>query len=92
MENKITLDQFRDLTKNSLKGNPTKQHIKMIHNEHNLQVGQIVMLDKEYQNKSIVGIFAFTPNKMYATVYAKNETGDMWQVMTNRLTPIDQSK
>jgi len=46
------------------------------------------MLDENYQNKSRVGIFAFTPNELYATVYAKNETGDMWQVMTNRLTPI----
>jgi len=64
----------------------------MTHNKHNLQVGQIVMLDKDYQSKSIVGIFDFTPNKMYATVYAKNETGDMWQVMTNRLTPINQPK
>lgn len=59
----------------------------MNHNKHNLMVGQIVWLDDNYQNKSEVGIFAFTPNEMYATVYAKNETSDMWQVMTNRLTP-----
>ena len=61
----------------------------MNHNKHNLMVGQIVWLDKKYNNKSEVGIFAFTPNEMYATVYAKNETGDMWQVMTNRLSPIE---
>lgn len=52
-------------------------------------VGQIVWLDANYQNKLEVGIHAFTPNEMYATVYARNETGDMWTVMTNRLTPIE---
>jgi hypothetical protein len=61
----------------------------MNHNKHNLMVGQIVWLDLKYNNKSEVKIFAFTPNEMYTTVHAKNETGDMWQVMTNRLTPIE---
>jgi hypothetical protein len=62
----------------------------MNHNKYNLMVGQIVILDANYQNKSEVGIHAFTPNEMYATVYAKNDTGrDMWQVMTNRLSPIE---
>ena len=62
--------------------------MEMNHNKHNLMVGQVVILDANYQNKAEVGIHAFTPNEMYATVYAKNEIGgDMWQVMTNRLTP-----
>lgn len=61
----------------------------MNHNKHNLQVGQIVWLDEDLQNKSEVVIFEFTPKEMFATVYSKNETGDMWQVMTLRLTPIE---
>ena len=61
----------------------------MMHNKHDLKVGQIVWLDKKYQNKSKVAIHSFTPNELYATVYTKNETADMWQVMTNRLTPIN---
>ena len=61
------------------------------HNPFNLKEGQIVMLDNEFANRSEVGIHKFTPNELFATVYAKNETGsDMWQVMTYRLTPIDK--
>lgn len=59
----------------------------MIHNKHNLRVGQKVLLDEKYHQSEVV-IFAFTPNELFATVYSNNETGDMWQVMTNRLTPI----
>ncbi len=61
----------------------------MNHNKHNLKEGEMVWLDAEAPNKSQVAIFSFTPNEMFATVYSKVETGGMWQVMTNRLTPIE---
>lgn len=49
----------------------------MNHNKYNLKEGQVVWLDEKYRNKLKVGIFSFIPNKMYATIYAHNETGDM---------------
>lgn len=60
----------------------------MNHNPHNLQDGQHVILDKDFANSSEVVIYVLTPLEMYATVYSANETGDMWQVMTKRLSPI----
>jgi len=61
----------------------------MEHNKHNLQLGQDVWLDEKYNNKSVVTIWNFTPNKLYATVYSKDdETKTSWEVMTVRLTPI----
>lgn len=61
----------------------------MNHNKHNLIVGQIVWLDEKYANKSRVIIHAFTPNEMYATVHQNSSPEYKWQVMTNRLTPIE---
>ena len=59
------------------------------HNPYDLKEGQIVMLDNEFSNRSEVVIYKFTPKKLFATVYAKNDrASDMWQVMTYRLTPI----
>jgi hypothetical protein len=61
----------------------------MNHNKHNLKIGQEVWLDSKYRNKSKVIIHSFTPNQMFAFVLTDKTLGDMWQVMTNRLTPID---
>lgn len=60
----------------------------MNHNKFNLQEGEHVILDKDFNNTSEVVIFKFTPNEMIATVYSAIESGDMWQVMTNRLTKL----
>ena len=64
----------------------------MNHNKHNLQIGQMVMLDEGYATSSKVIIDRFTPNQMYATVTGADDSGDFvyssWQVMTNRLTPL----
>ena len=59
----------------------------MNHNPHNLEEGEHVILDKDMFNSSEVVIFKFTPLEMFATVYSAMETGDMWEVMTSRLSP-----
>lgn len=60
----------------------------MNHNPFNLQEGQHVILDKDFNNGSEVVIYMFTPNKMFALIYSAIESGDMWECMTNRLTPM----
>ncbi len=60
----------------------------MNNNPDNLQEGQRCILDKDYHNKSEVFIWELTPNEMFATIYSAVETGDMWNVMTNRLSKL----
>ena len=64
-----------------------------MNNEHNLKEWQHVILDKDFQNKSEVVIHKFSPNEMFSTVYSANEVGgEMWQVMTYRLSPTTETK
>ena len=55
----------------------------MNHNKEGLKIGEIVHLDVEYTNSSLVQIVAFSPNEMFATVKVGESE---WDVMTNRLT------
>ena len=50
-----------------------------------LTAGQLVELDKEFANSSIVEVVTQTPMRLYTRVKAPN--GYEWDVMTNRLTP-----
>lgn len=62
------------------------------HNKHDLKVGQNVILDKTFNNSSMVRILEFTPLFVYAMVQSIDENNELigkaWQTMTNRLTPI----
>jgi hypothetical protein len=62
------------------------------HNKYNLEVGQNVILDKTFNNSSIVRILGFTPLFVYAMVQTTDKNNELvgkpWQTMTNRLTPI----
>ena len=59
----------------------------MIHNKHNLKVGDTVILDSDFVNHSEVKIVKFTPMEMYATVHSIEDEENIWDVMTYRLTP-----
>jgi copper(I)-binding protein len=59
----------------------------MIHNKHNLKVGDTVILDFDFVNHSEVKIVAFTPKEMYATIHSIDDEEYTWEVMTYRLTP-----
>lgn len=48
--------------------------------------GDRVILDANYASSCEVTIVSFTPNKIYATV--KDEDGNEWQTMSNRLSEI----
>ena len=50
-----------------------------------LTAGQLVELDKEFANSSIVVVVTQTPMRLYTRVKAPN--GYEWDVMTDRLTP-----
>ena len=50
-----------------------------------LTPGQLVELDKEFANSSIVEVVTQTPMRLYTRVKAPN--GYEWDVMTDRLTP-----
>ena len=50
-----------------------------------LTAGQLVELDKEFANSSIVEVVTQTPMRLYTRVKAPN--GYEWDVMTYRLTP-----
>ena len=56
----------------------------MNHNPYNLEVGERVILDAGYYNRTEVTIMYFTPEKMFAEVRNGN---NHWKVMTYRLTP-----
>lgn len=58
----------------------------MNHNPNNFKVGDVVMLDEQWE----VMINKFTPQFLFATVsYTMDKVGiDSWEVMTNRLTPV----
>lgn len=59
------------------------------HNKHNLKQGDMVILDKDFRNKSYVKILSFTPNQMYALVNGEFDLPEKgWQVMTARLSPL----
>lgn len=61
----------------------------MDHNKHNLKEGDTVNLDSNYRNGSKVVILKFTPNKLFAEIYAVGEKPeDSWSTMTARLEPI----
>jgi len=55
----------------------------MNHNKNGLQVGEIVHLDVESTNSSLVQIVLFSPNEMFARVKVGE---DEWDVMTRRLS------
>lgn len=57
------------------------------YNKLNLKINELVVLDEKYNNSITVTIIGFTPNKMFATIEDENKC--MWQVMTNRLTKIN---
>lgn len=50
-----------------------------------LTAGQLVELDKDFANSSIVEVVTQTPMRLYTRVKAPN--GYEWDVMTDRLTP-----
>jgi hypothetical protein len=51
-----------------------------------LAVGQLVMLDKDFNNASEVEVVYQSPKRLFTTI--KDPQGSYaWDVMTNRLTP-----
>lgn len=58
----------------------------MKHNKFDLKVGDIVILDKGFNNSSEVEIVGFTPEQMYTNVKSLDDDR-VWVTMTNRLTP-----
>jgi hypothetical protein len=50
--------------------------------------GTLVHLDKKYANHSIVEVVSQTPYNMFTKVKAP-DTGYEWEVMTNRLSKIE---
>ena len=50
-----------------------------------LTTGQLVELDKDFANSSMVEVVTQTPMRLYTRVKAPN--GYEWDVMTYRLTP-----
>jgi len=50
--------------------------------------GETVSLDAEYANASKVTVVRQTPNRVYTTVKSI-DSGSEWDVMTNRLTKVD---
>jgi len=60
----------------------------MKHNKFGLKVGEVVVLDKGYNNSSNVEIVGFTPEEMYTNVKSLDDDRE-WTTMTNRLTPIN---
>lgn len=59
----------------------------MNNNPHGLQIGDKVILDKDFVNGGEVVIDNFSPDKLYATVHEESYPEDKWQTMTYRLTP-----
>lgn len=54
--------------------------------------GEIVILDKEYQNSSKVKVIHQTePNRIFTTVQDLS-TNYKWDVMTNRLTKLENKQ
>ena len=68
----------------------------MRNNKHNLKPGDSVRLDKGYANSSIVKIVSMTPHMMYSRVVPVEikdpKEDDMWETMTNRLTPLEDGR
>ena len=58
----------------------------MKHNPEEIKEGDIVRLDKDFNNSSILTVVSITPLGMIATVRADN--GNEWQVLTSRLNKI----
>jgi hypothetical protein len=59
----------------------------MNHNPYELKVGDAVILDKQFTNKSAITITDFTPNKMYSSIRSEDSDNE-WMVMTHRLQPV----
>jgi hypothetical protein len=63
----------------------------MNHNPHNIQLGDTVILDINYINSSMVTVAEISPRGVHARVYSADiktpHISDIWEVMTNRLTP-----
>lgn len=55
-------------------------------NKFNLEIGDKVVLDATFRNRSEVEIVLFSPNKMFARIRSKD--GVEWETMTKRLSPI----
>ena len=59
----------------------------MNYNPYEFKVGDAVILDKQFANKSTVTITDFTPNKMYSQIRSE-DSGKEQMVMTHRLLPV----
>lgn len=60
----------------------------MNNNKYNLKIGQLIHRDKEFNNKFTVVIIGFTPKGLYTTIRNFGEK-EKWQIMTNRLIPLN---
>ena len=60
----------------------------MNHNPYDLKINDIVILDEKFNNSTKVIIESFTSNKMFAGVKDYEDDYFIWNVMTNRFTPI----
>ena len=59
----------------------------MNYNPYEFKVGDAVILDKQFTNKSTITITDFTPNKMYSTIRYE-DSGNEIMLMTHRLLPV----
>ena len=70
-----------------------KFNINRFNNIHNLSPGDTVTLDKEHRNSSTVKIVSISPKQMFSMVVPAElenpSNSDMWEVRTNRLTPLN---
>ncbi len=62
--------------------------IVKINNPNDVKVGETVMLDRDFNNKSKVKILFITIRNVYSSVMSSDGTGDAWTVMTSRLTKL----
>lgn len=58
------------------------------YNKLKLRTGQKVIVDRDRPNRSVVTIQSFTPNEMFATVKAIDDSYE-WQTMTSRLSSLE---
>ena len=59
----------------------------MNYNPNNVSEGEKVILDKDFNNASIVEVVTISfPQQLFAIV--KDDDGNSWETMTNRLSKI----
>jgi len=62
----------------------------MIHNTYGFKPGDIVVLDAAFVNSNRVKIVYVSPGGMFCTIHPEDAIKtEPWDVMTNRLTPIE---